>query len=210
MTNRVLHSRFAPIPLGRRVAPAILGIALTVAGCAPKSYLVLLEEADGTTGKVIVTQAGISTTVSEAGQGVALDRASPQPLNVSADRLERDFGDAIRAQPMLPLQFLLHFEAGGTQLTAESEARIAELAQAMLERPVPDVSIIGHTDRAGDDQANEALGLERAKAVKDLLGDALKPAVAITVVSHGERDPLVPTADGVAEARNRRVEVTIR
>lgn len=206
----ICRSSHAQITPRRMLVPALLGMSLMVAGCAPRSYLVLLEEADGTTGKVIVAQAGVSTTVSEAGQGVALDRASPQPLNVSADRLERDFGDAIRAQPMLPLRFLLHFEAGGTLLTAESRERIAELARAMLERPVPDVSIIGHTDRAGDDQANEALGLERAKAVKDLLADALTPAVAITVVSHGERDPLVPTADGVAEARNRRVEVTIR
>lgn len=194
----------------RLLAPAMLGIALTVAGCAPQSYLVLLEEADGATGKLIVTQAGISTTLSEAGQGVTLDRARPQTLSVSADRLARDFGEAIQAQPMLPLHFVLHFEAGGTLLTAESRAHIAKLANAMRARPVPDVSIIGHTDRAGDDQANEALGLERAKAVKALLADALEPAVAITVASHGERDPLVPTADGVAEARNRRVEVTIR
>lgn len=206
MTDPVLRSRRAPIPL----VPAILGIALTVAGCAPNSYLVLLEESDGTTGQVIVTRAGISTTLSTAGQGVALDRKGPQTLSVSAERVERDFADAIKAQPMLPLHFVLHFEAGGTRLTAESRARVAEIAQAMLERPVPDVSIIGHTDHAGDDKTNEVLGLERAKAVESLLADALAPAVAITVASHGERDPLVSTADGVAEARNRRVEVTIR
>tara|TARA_A100001037_G_scaffold52196_1_gene44222 strand:+ start:1474 stop:1599 length:126 start_codon:yes stop_codon:yes gene_type:complete len=29
-------------------------------------------------------------------------------------------------------------------------------------------------------------------------------------LSHGENNPLIPTADGVAQARNRRVAITIR
>ena len=43
-----------------------------------------------------------------------------------------------------------------------------------------------------------------------LLGDVLQPALEVTIDSHGERNPLVPTDDGIEEARNRRVEVTIR
>ena len=65
-------------------------------------------------------------------------------------------------------------------------------------------------DRAGDDAINETLALERANTVNGLLGDVLQPALDVTIDSHGERNPLVPTDDGVEEARNRRVEVTIR
>ena len=32
----------------------------------------------------------------------------------------------------------------------------------------------------------------------------------ITVAGRGEREPLVPTEDGVAEPRNRRVEINVR
>jgi outer membrane protein OmpA-like peptidoglycan-associated protein len=32
----------------------------------------------------------------------------------------------------------------------------------------------------------------------------------IVVESYGEEDPIIPTADGVAEPRNRRVELLIR
>jgi outer membrane protein OmpA-like peptidoglycan-associated protein len=32
----------------------------------------------------------------------------------------------------------------------------------------------------------------------------------LEIKSHGEEDLLVPTADGVSEPRNRRVEVTVR
>jgi OOP family OmpA-OmpF porin len=36
------------------------------------------------------------------------------------------------------------------------------------------------------------------------------PERVVTVESYGERAPIVPTADGVSEPRNRRVEIVIR
>jgi outer membrane protein OmpA-like peptidoglycan-associated protein len=36
------------------------------------------------------------------------------------------------------------------------------------------------------------------------------PRDAIEVVGRGEREPVVQTADGVAEERNRRVEIKLR
>ena len=46
--------------------------------------------------------------------------------------------------------------------------------------------------------------------VNNLLSVAGLDLAAIDVVSHGETELLVPTADGVFEARNRRVEITVR
>ena len=42
-----------------------------------------------------------------------------------------------------------------------------------------------------------------------LIGRGLDPAL-IEVDSHGEANPLIPTSDGVADPRNRRVEVFVR
>jgi outer membrane protein OmpA-like peptidoglycan-associated protein len=70
--------------------------------------------------------------------------------------------------------------------------------------------VIGHTDRAGRSDLNYRLGLDRAQVAKDILVRAGLRPENIQVTSHGENDPLVPTADGVAEERNRRVAVTIR
>jgi outer membrane protein OmpA-like peptidoglycan-associated protein len=36
------------------------------------------------------------------------------------------------------------------------------------------------------------------------------PATAITVIGKGETQPLVPTADGVREPQNRRVEIVLQ
>ena len=50
----------------------------------------------------------------------------------------------------------------------------------------------------------------RAERVRDLLiAEGLDPTL-IEVDSHGENNPLIPTADEIAEPRNRRVEVTVR
>jgi len=70
--------------------------------------------------------------------------------------------------------------------------------------------VIGHTDKVGTDAYNDALSRQRAEVVRKALlarGIAQDNVVAI---GRGKREPIVPTADGVAEARNRRVEIQVR
>jgi outer membrane protein OmpA-like peptidoglycan-associated protein len=70
--------------------------------------------------------------------------------------------------------------------------------------------VIGHTDRAGDEIANDQLSLQRAERLKgDLVGQGI-PASMIRSAGRGERELLVPTDDGVDEPRNRRVEISVR
>ena len=70
--------------------------------------------------------------------------------------------------------------------------------------------MIGHADRVGTDKANDALGLKRAERVRKILIQRGVPAERIVAASRGEREPLVQTADGVTEPRNRRVEISVR
>jgi outer membrane protein OmpA-like peptidoglycan-associated protein len=76
--------------------------------------------------------------------------------------------------------------------------------------PAVDISVIGHTDTVGDDQLNAGLSLERAKSVAKLFQEVMPDASKVTIDSHGEKNLLVPTPDNTAEAKNRRVEVTVR
>ena len=72
------------------------------------------------------------------------------------------------------------------------------------------VGVTGHADKSGSDAYNMALSLRRANNVKDELVRDGVPAASIVVVGRGESQPLVPTADGVREPQNRRVEIVLQ
>lgn len=182
---------------------------LALTACAPKSYVVLLESPDGTTGQVIVKGQKGEQVISTARHAVPADGSAP-PVAVDLVKLEKDFGDAMAARPKLPAHFLLYFESGGIKLTKESLALLAKILEDADTRPAPDISVIGHTDTAGNDKTNEALSLKRAKTVADMLKEKGLKARELTVESHGERNQLVKTPDKTQEPRNRRVEVSVR
>lgn len=65
------------------------------------------------------------------------------------------------------------------------------------------------TDRSGSPAANRRIAERRAASVRSaLLQRGVQPQ-ALAIVAHGEADPLVPTADGVREPQNRRVDLTV-
>ena len=70
------------------------------------------------------------------------------------------------------------------------------------------LNVVGHTDLAGSLSYNQGLSERRAHNVADLLTAAGAPAGSLDVRGMGKTQPAVPTADGVREPLNRRVEVT--
>ncbi|MBK6638431.1 MAG: OmpA family protein [Rhodocyclaceae bacterium] len=98
----------------------------------------------------------------------------------------------------------------GGRIDPESAPVIAAIKAELSKRPAPEITVIGHTDRVGKLEGNDELSKRRAEAVRDILsGDGIK-AASMEVAGRGEREPVVATADEVAEARNRRVEISIR
>ena len=200
----------------------IFSVSLMAAGCAtpppaapkaqapqPVSYVVLLDNNDGTVGSITLTGAKGTVVVDRIAQGAVLDGGG-QPFAVEEGRIRRDFGAALASRPADPVTFLLYFETAGARLTAESQALIPKVLDAAKGRPVPDVSVIGHTDTEGDADGNEKLGLQRALAIAKLITDAGLAVHEMTIASHGERNLLVMTPDNTAEAKNRRVEISVR
>jgi len=95
-------------------------------------------------------------------------------------------------------------------LAENSMSFITGIVEETGARRAVDVSVVGHTDRVGDEEYNLDLSTRRAGAVRDLLvSRGIDPSI-LHVASHGEENPLVPTEDEVSEPLNRRVEVTVR
>ena len=186
-----------------------------LAGCVtrppprPPSYAVLLDNPDGTTGAITITGTRGQILVNRSRFGATLD-GSAQPCIFDQTQLDSDFGEVLAARPQLPVTFVLYFGGTSTTLTTESQAQIAKILAAVSSRPVPDISIVGHTDTLGSAESNDRLGLERAQLIAKFIVDSGLKVIEITVVSRGESDLQVKTPDETPEPKNRRVEITIR
>ena len=77
--------------------------------------------------------------------------------------------------------------------------------------PVPIVMIVtGTSDRVGNPRMNLSLSQKRATAVLAALLDRGIPADRFQVLAKGETELPIPTKPGIAEARNRSVEISWR
>ena len=189
-----------------------LGLALLLAACAskPQGTVVLLPDAQGKDTAVLVSQDGGALLLDKPYAAAELTSKGPLKATSSAEQVQAQFGAALAARPASPQQFTLYFVEGKDEFTDESRRAFDGVLGEIARRPVPDVLVIGHTDKVGNDAFNDALSRQRAEVVrKALVARGIAPE-SIVVVGRGKREPIVPTADGVAEARNRRVEILVR
>lgn len=188
----------------------MIALLAGLAGCAAPERVVLLPQPDGTPSAVIVRTSTGETTLSEpyATATVAGDRIDVGKTDEATVR--QQYQALFAAQPPRPRKFLLYFESGADKLTAESEALLGTILRDLDQFPAGELVVVGHTDRTGSDESNDELSLRRANVVRDILVAKGTAGERVQAVGRGEREPLVPTADGVAEPRNRRVEIRVR
>ncbi|MBX6372711.1 MAG: OmpA family protein [Acetobacteraceae bacterium] len=105
--------------------------------------------------------------------------------------------------------FLVFFDWDRADLTARARQIVAEAAQASRSQQTTRIDVAGHADRSGSAQYNQRLSQRRADNVAAELVRNGVPREAIVVTAYGETRPLVPTADGVREPQNRRVEIVL-
>lgn len=183
------------------------------AGCAGKTTVVLLPDPDGTTGKVNVSNEAGTVAMDTANEATTISgpQAAPKaPAPMSQEDIQAVFSRAIDAQPKPPVHFILYFISDSTKLRSDSRKMLPDILRTIEERHSVDISVIGHTDTVGSKEYNFKLSKERAKAVASYLVGHGVEAAYISVTSHGEGNPLIPTGDNVSEPRNRRVEAVVR
>ncbi len=131
---------------------------------------------------------------------LAAPAAHAQGTNVPTDAV---------SGPVEPGRYLVFFDLDRATLTPSSRSVVSEAAQEFLRTGGARISLAGHADRSASEAYNQRLSERRVEAVRKELVRLGVPDNAIGTVAQGETDPLVPTADGVREARNRRVEIEV-
>ena len=107
-------------------------------------------------------------------------------------------------------RYLVFFDLGRADLNAEGRRVVAEAAQSYRQTGQAQVAVTGYTDTSGSPALNQRLSERRAEAVRVELVRLGVPDDMVSVSGRGQNDLLVPTADGVREPENRRVEIVDR
>ena len=105
---------------------------------------------------------------------------------------------------------LVFFDFDSAEIPADARQTLQFVTQNASACGWHGFNVVGHADRSGSDAYNMGLSRRRADAVAGLMGSMGVAPGAITTDAKGESQPRVPTADGVREPQNRRVEVTPR
>ncbi len=114
------------------------------------------------------------------------------------------------AAPAPTRTYLVFFDWDRADLTSRAKQIVSEAAQNSSRVQYTKIEVDGHADRSGSPAYNQKLSLRRADAVAaELVRDGV-PQNAIDVQAFGDTHPLVPTAAGVREPQNRRVEIIIK
>lgn len=191
---------------------ALATMPALLVGCAAvvSDRIILLPQADGRPSAVEVTAGGQTLRLDQPYATAELRDGRLVPAVISAEAVRANYGALLALQPARPRSFTVQFEPNSNRLAGGAEVVLAEMRAALAALPAAEVVITGHTDRVGTLEANDRLSLVRAEAVRDILTAAGVARSAMTVAGRGEREPVVATADEVAEARNRRVEIKVR
>lgn len=196
-----------------RILTGIVLIFGLCSGCSPKHTVILTTDPGGHLGKAeVVTEGGkqlletpnAMTTISSA-------KAAPSTVTTaSPEFITTTFAQVLAVEPPPAEKFIIYFYNKTSKMTCESRATIVKILDAIKRRKAVSINISGHADSTGSDRINKQLSYSRARSISDLLIRRGVAAESIEVSSHGKGNQLIPTADGVAEPRNRRVEVIVR
>ena len=144
----------------------------------------------------------------------SLPSGAPSPAGVSIIRDEIAETPAATPEPPDPLDVVLPFPEG-TDISPDAEELLELVLQSDALRQGWPITLAGHTDSAGNDQANLRASRSRAENVAAWLIERGVANERITVIAFGEQNPQAPNAkpdgspDEVARRRNRRVELTL-
>jgi OOP family OmpA-OmpF porin len=203
----------AVIRRNRLVLGATFAMLAFLSACsATPDKVILLPDPDGKVGAVIVHSTTGEQTLDKAyaGVDVAKGGAIEKTMDSQAS-VQARYGELLAARPPRPMTFTINYLFdSATELAPQSTATVQKLKAVLATWPAPHLVVVGHTDLAGSQEFNDRLSLRRAKTVAAFLIKEGIPANQIETAGRGKREPLVRTADGVANPMNRRVVITIQ
>ena len=201
-------------------AAVIVAVAVVLAGCGSQPVVqrparvservILLPSETATPSAVIVKTGDAEVLLNMTYTSVEIRGGALVSSATTAEEVQRRYSGLLSAQPKKPQPFTMYFVLGSDELTPASKVAFEAARRQVASWSAAEIVVIGHADRLGTLEYNDTLSLQRAQMVARRLVSSGVPAEVIEVAARGEREPIVPTADGIPEPRNRRVEIKVR
>ncbi len=141
-------------------------------------------------------------------------RSAPRPVNV-VPAMVPPMMPVVQAPPAppppaVPETYIVFFDFDKYYLTSEAKETLNRASDAFKRGGVARVEVTGHTDTMGTNRYNQRLSERRARVVREYMVASGIPDAEISTRGAGERELMVPTANQVREAKNRRAEIVLK
>lgn len=194
-----------------KVIPPLFCLALTA--CVSER-VVLLPSPDGRPSAVELRSGDRKARLDQPYAEVVMRSGYYSAVVVAPEQVRQRYSEVLAAMPRPASSYQFLYESGSDTPDEAASHLLQQVVTDIRDRDaigqVAEILLVGHADRVGDEAANEALSLRRVEALRDRLLAAGIAAERIEIAGRGEREPLVATQDGVADALNRRVDLSVR
>jgi peptidoglycan-associated lipoprotein len=147
-----------------------------------------------------VSKHNVSDTTQIVGDTVTIDENRYGEENEGATSRFNSSSDGFKS---------IYFGFDEYTISPQMEQRIAADAARAKEAGNSRIKIEGNCDEFGTDEYNYALGLKRAKAVKDAMAAQGVDASRMVIISYGESNPVCNEPTDTCYARNRRADLRL-
>lgn len=174
--------------------------ALFLAGCAKKSVEVQTPSQNQPSA---ASQEQQPTVVNE---GEGINEVTPKNSALSEEEMKIEKMKSIESQSKK-----IYFNFDKYNIRADQVSNVDYDANLFNNQDAKEfrIRIEGNCDEWGSDEYNYALGLKRAKSVKDALENRGIKADRMTLISYGESNPVCTEHNRACWQKNRRVEFTL-
>lgn len=184
-------------------------LVLLLTSCTA-THVTLLPDAAGHVGAVIVENNGARpVTLNASGQTVGTSLLGERHSTLPPERASARLPALFAAEPAPVASQTVWFNHDAVTPLTDSRTIVRRVNADCQQREPCQITVIGHTDSVGADQYNMALSLRRAQRVRHLLIQGGFPPSSVDIRSHGPFDPLIKTASGKPQPKNRRVEIMV-
>lgn len=184
-------------PAYLNVLPGVFGL---IDGITPWSFAV--EGGAASISGEAVSEGAIATTVSRLGTALAAGGLELEStLRVDPDAVATVLTELLKGSAT--------FRIGSAELSPEATVLLDEAVEILIANPDTVLTVAGHTDDVGSEEANLALSEARAQAVVDYLVAGGVAAERLSAVGFGETQPIADNTTADGRAQNRRIEFVV-